>query len=232
MAWTFHTHPDAGTLADIVAASLRASCTAGLEARGAAMLALAGGQTPWPVYRRLAGAGLRWRDITIVPTDDRCIPEDASASNLHGLGAAFASASGVQLASLTVPDGAPDASLAHARVWLAKHQQAFDAVVLGMGNDGHTASLFPGAVELAAGFDPALDACRVDPDPLPPEAPYPRISLTVARLLRARALHLVITGDRKRAVLKEAIAGNDPWRQPVMAVLAAPAAQVQIHWSP
>src|SRR5690606_22120292 len=114
----------------------------------------------------------------------------------------------------------------------AQHRQAFDAVVLGMGNDGHTASLFPGAVALAAGFDPALDACRIDPDPLPPEAPYPRISLTVARLLRARALHLVITGERKRAALEQAIAGNDPWRHPVMAVLAAPGAEVQIHWSP
>lgn len=232
MAWTLHTHPDAGTLAGIVAASLRTSCSVGLVERGMATLALAGGQTPWPVYRCLADADLRWQDITIVPTDDRCVAADAPASNLHGLRDAFTPATGVQLAPLTVPDGEPDASLAHARAWLAQHRQAFDAVVLGMGGDGHTASLFPGAVALGTGFDPALDACRIDPVPLPPEAPYPRISLSVARLLRARTVHLVITGERKRAVLEEAIAGNDPWRHPVMAVLAAPGAEVQIHWSP
>ncbi len=232
MAWTFHTYSEAGAFDDAVAAALHAACRAGLEGRGVAMLALAGGQTPWPVYRRLASAPLRWQNITVVPTDDRCVPAGSPASNLHGLADAFAAAAGVQLASLTVPDGDPDASLVHARAWLAEHQQRFDAVVLGMGDDGHTASLFPGASELATGFDPIFDACRIDPDPLPPEAPYPRISLTVPRLLRAEAVHLLITGDRKRAVLDEAIAANDPQRHPIMAVLGAPQTNVQIHWSP
>lgn len=232
MTWSFHTYPDAGQLAAQVADALEEACVAGLAKRGAAMLALAGGQTPWPVYRRLADARLPWSDITVLPTDDRCVPADSPASNLRGLRDAFVSATGVRLVSLTVPDGEPEASLAHARDWLGRHRQAFDAVVLGMGSDGHTASLFPGAVELAAGFDPGLDVCRVDPDPLPPEAPYPRISLTVARLLRAEALYLLITGAAKRAALEEAIAANDPWRHPVMAVLGAPDASVQIHWSP
>ena len=232
MAWTFHTYADMTQLAEHVAAALQSACEAGLATRGAAVLALAGGQTPWPVYQRLARAPLHWADITVLPTDERCVPADAPGSNLHGLGQAFAVASGVRLASLTVPSGEPDASLIHARAWLALHREPFDAVVLGMGGDGHTASLFPGATELASGFDPLLDACRVDPDPLPPEAPYPRISLTAARLLRSRTLHLVITGAGKRAVLDEAIAANDPWRHPVMAVLGAPQADVQIHWRP
>ena len=232
MAWTLHTYPDSGQLAETVAASLLAACNTGLDTRGMAMLALAGGQTPWPVYRRLASADLRWSDVTVLPTDDRCVPADASASNARGLGEAFASANGVRLAALTVPDGDPEASLIHARGWLAAHRQPFDAVLLGMGSDGHTASLFPGAAELTEGFDPALAACRVDPDPLPPEAPYPRISLTVARLLHAATLHLVITGEDKRTALMEAIAVDDPWRHPIMAVLAAPEAHVDIHWSP
>lgn len=232
MAWTLHTHFDAGQLAGHLAGSLHSSLKEGLENRGGAMLALAGGQTPWPVYRRLAQAKLPWHDVVIVPTDERCVSVDASASNLRGLADAFAPASGVQLVSLTVPDGEPDASLIHARAWLARHRRPFDAVVLGMGGDGHTASLFPNAVELACGFEPSLDACRVDPDPLPPEAPYPRISLSVARLLRSDVLHLVITGEDKRTALEEAIALNDPQRHPVMAVLGAPTVDVQIHWSP
>lgn len=232
MGWTLHSHPDADRLVTHLADSLRSSITAGLQARGSAMLALAGGQTPWPVYQRLAQAPLQWQHVTLVPTDDRCVPVDSPASNLRGLGDAFAPARGVQLAALTAPDGDPDASLIEARAWLALHRQDFDAVVLGMGSDGHTASLFPGAPELACGYDPVLDACRFDPDPLPPEAPYPRISLSVGRLLRSAALHLLITGAAKRAVLEEAIALNDPQRHPVMAVLGAPTVDVQIHWSP
>ena len=232
MAWSFNSHTDRVHLAEHVAAALQAACVKGVANRGAAMLALAGGQTPWPLYRRLADANLPWADITLVPTDERCVRADSPASNLLGLVDAFGSANGVRLASLTVPDGAPDASLVHACEWLGRHPQSFDAVVLGMGNDGHTASLFPRAPELAAGFDPALDACRVDPVPLPQDAPYPRISLTVARLLRAEALYLVITGAAKRAALEEAITANDPWRHPIMALLGAPEASIQVHWSP
>ena len=131
-----------------------------------------------------------------------------------------------------------EASLAHARALLAANPQPFDAVLLGMGmgmgmgGDGHFASLFPGAANLDEGFDPALDACRIDPVPLPPEAPYPRISLTLPRLLRTRTLLLAVTGAGKRAVLEEAMAGADPRCLPVAALLHAPGAQLHVHWSP
>jgi 6-phosphogluconolactonase len=102
-----------------------------------------------------------------------------------------------------------------------------------MGNDAHTASLFPGAVNIGAALDPANpdDACRIDPVPLPPEAPFPRITLTAARLLRARSLHLLITGEGKLAVLRQAQASADPLRHPIAAILHAPDAVVHIHWS-
>jgi 6-phosphogluconolactonase len=103
-----------------------------------------------------------------------------------------------------------------------------------MGLDAHTASLFPGAAQLADGLDPAnpLDALRVDPDPLPTEAPFARISLTAARLLRAHALHLAITGNDKRAVLARARADRDAMSRPIAALLHAPSAAMHIHWSP
>lgn len=232
MAWNLHEYPDTGTLADALAGELARSCADGLARDGRAVLALAGGRTPWPVYQRLAQAPLDWNPVTVMPTDERCVPHAHQASNLGGLGEAFAAAAGIQLASLTVPDGDPDRSEQHARTMLADLRRRFDAVVLGMGTDGHTASLFPGAMRLARGFDPALDACRIDPEPLPPEAPYPRISLTVRRLLRTRALHLVVTGAGKRAVLEAAFDDPDPLRRPVAAILHAPGMQVQVHWCP
>jgi len=103
-----------------------------------------------------------------------------------------------------------------------------------MGLDGHTASLFPGAPQLATAMDPAdrHGAFRVDPDPLPPEAPFPRITLSLPRLLQARAVHLVIVGDAKLAVLREAQARNDPFERPMSALLHAPDICVHVHWSP
>ena len=232
MGWTLHEYPDTGSLAAALAGELARSCADGLQRDGRAVLALAGGRTPWPVYERLAQADLDWSGVTVLPTDERCVPHGHEASNLRGLEAAFAAARGIRTEPLTVSDGGCDESEQHARELLAGLQRRFDAVVLGMGTDGHTASLFPGAVRLARGFDPALDACRIDPEPLPPEAPYPRITLGVRRLLRTRALHLVVTGAEKRVVLEAALADPDPLRRPVAAVLHAPGTQVQLHWCP
>ena len=109
----------------------------------------------------------------------------------------------------------------------------FDFVLLGMGNDAHFASLFPGAPQLAVGLsDAAPDALRVDPRPLPPEAPFARISLSLARLKRSRALHLAIAGEAKRDSLRRAIASEDPHSTPISALLHADDVRLHIHWSP
>ena len=234
MAWLWHEHADADVLAASVAEQLQAACVDAIALRGRAVLALAGGRTPLPLYRRLADCPLNWSHVTLLPTDERCVPRDHRASNLRGIASAFAQATDVRLEALTSPDGEPRRSEAAARAMLARHADSFDAVLLGMGNDGHTASLFPGAPQLDAALDPAstIDACRIDPRPLPADAPYPRITLTVARLLRARTLHLLITGTDKRDVLQQAIASADPQRHPIAAILHAPGALLHLHWSP
>lgn len=239
MAWVEHDYTDNDALVAILAEQLRATCAEAVATRGHAWLALGGGGTPLPLYRRLAACDLPWPQVSLVPTDERCVPHDHPACNLAAIGAAFAAAAGVELLALTTADGDPERSQAHAREVLARHSAPFDAVVLGMGADAHTASLFPsvsapGAAGLRAALDPAsaIDACRIDPQPLPPEAPYPRITLTAARLLRARSLHLVITGETKRAVLRQAAASGDPLRHPIGAFLHAADACVNVHSSP
>lgn len=236
MAVQEHTYPDGEALAIALARTLDEAVDAALAARGAALLALAGGRTPLPAYRALA---VRWREradadrIVLMPTDDRIVPHDHPNSNVGELRAIF-DGTPVRVEALTAANGDPARSERYARAMLADHPGDFDAVVLGMGTDAHTASLFPNARQLAAGLDrdAPLDALRVDPDPLPPEAPFPRISLTAARLLRARTLHLALTGEAKRAVLAEALADPDPLKRPVAAVLHAPDATVHVHWSP
>lgn len=242
MAWVEHDHADADALAVAVAGQLEETCADAIVARGHALLALAGGRTPLPAYRRFAGVALQWRCVTAMPTDERCVPHDHPACNVAGLRSAFAIAdgivdgiaNGIMVESLTTVDGEPERSLAHARAMLAGHPAPFDAVVLGMGDDAHTASLFPGAEDLAVAIDPAAagDAYRLDPVPLPAEAPFPRISMSAARLLRARCVYLVVSGVAKRDVLRQAQRSNDPLRHPIAAMLHAPGTVVHIHWSP
>lgn len=234
MAWVVHEHADVETLVANVATELQAACGEAIALRGQATLALGGGRTPLPLYRRLARCPLPWSQVTLVPTDERCVPHDHPACNLREIAAAFAAAIDVRLQGLTPPSGDPEWSERYARTAMTRHPQPFDAVVLGMGMDGHTASLFPGVPQLAAALDPGstVDACRIDPQPLPPEAPYPRVTLTAARLLRARSLHLFITGADKRGVLERAVQSRDPLRHPIGAFLHAEHAQLHVHWSP
>ena len=226
MAWIEHDHDNSDTLVAHVADALERSCRDAVRARGAAWLALAGGRTPLPIYARLAASRFDGT-ITAIPTDERCVPHDHPACNLRALREAF-SGSTVSTLALTGDDGAPDLSA------LTAHPQDFDAVLLGMGADGHFASLFPGAANLADGLalDSGIDAIATLPDPLPPEAPFARISLSLPRLLRAREIHLVVTGEDKRRVLRQAQQQDAGSGLPIAALLHARTRSVQIHWSP
>jgi len=234
MAWVEYDYESGEALADALAGALFAATRAAIATQGHAWLALAGGRTPWPAYRRFVAMPLEWSKVSLVPTDERCVPHDHAACNVRELRDVFAPAKGVRVESLTTSDGDPVRSETHARALLARRSDPFDTVVLGMGQDAHTASLFPGAAQLAAALDPAdkQGAHRIDPDPLPPEAPFPRITLSLPRLLQARSLHLALSGEPKRAILRRAQAGGRDVRLPISEVLHAPGMTVDVHWSP
>jgi 6-phosphogluconolactonase len=220
MPWIEHDYPDTAALADGLCVALRATCENALHERGEALLSLAGGRTPLPAYRALAADDtLDWSKVVLMPGDDRCVLHDHAASNVAALHDAFSAAHGVRIEALTTVDGDPVASLTHARRMLARYAMPFDAVVLGMAEDAHE------------------DAFALTPDPLPPEAPFARITLGYARLLRARSLHVLVTGSRKREVLRAAQATRDPIGMPISAFLHAPSLDthgraLHIHWSP
>jgi 6-phosphogluconolactonase len=234
MPWIEHDYASRDALVAHMVDALVEACSDASRRNGSAWLALAGGQTPLPIYAALAKA-LPSASMTLVPTDERCVPHAHPASNVSALRAAFTGHASTVVNALTCEDGNETASLAQARALLALNAQPFDVVLLGMGADGHFASLFPGAANLDSGLDmdSGVDVIATLPDPLPAEAPFARISLTLPRLLRAHSVHLVITGEAKRHVLRRAQqAGHDPHVHPVAALLQAREQRVQIHWSP
>ena len=203
-----------------------------VEARNAALIALPGGATPMPIYAELAKASLPWKRVTIVPGDERLVPMDSELSNVRALAKAFLP-TGARVVPITgdIADYKLAGNSADAR--LQDFPWPPDLVWLGMGKDGHTASIFAGP-----DFQAALDAPKarravgVMPDPLPSEAPVARVTLTRAAILSARTILITITGQDKRDLLEQAIADGQSSKLPIGRVLAEAEQPIDIHWAP
>lgn len=198
--------------------------------RGQASLALSGGRTPQGFFKALAALPLPWESVWITLVDDRWVPNDHADSNerLVRAGLLQGPVAAAHFIPMVNAAATPEAGLAEARAALAALPQPFDAIVLGMGDDGHTASLFPGADELAAGLDPASAAAFLAVTPK--TAPHRRISMSYAALLRAGCLILSIQGDKKRQVLDAAAKGISD-ALPISHFLAQNKVELDVYWS-
>lgn len=181
---------DTGAIADWVEAN--ALLPALLETDRLAWIAVPGGSTPFPVFENLAKRDIDFARVMITPTDDRIVPEDHPASNTGKIRAIFDPRDAEVIAL------AQGADPVIAKTW--------DCVWLGMGGDGHIASLFPNT-------DPRISdpqkVRRITPDPLPPEAPFDRITLTLPSLLATKMILFTLGGSaEKRAVFDDAVKGN------------------------
>ncbi|HET8882560.1 MAG TPA: 6-phosphogluconolactonase [Solimonas sp.] len=211
-----HPAADVAASADALAAFIAGTLERALQTRSQASLLVSGGRSPVPLFAALSRHALDWPRVTIGLVDERCVPPDSDASNArlireHLLQGRAASARFVPLYEAGLD---PEAAAVHAERTLATMPTPFDAVVLGMGDDGHTASLFPDAPGTAAALDPR--APRRVVAICPASAPHARLSLTMRALLDSRVLALSIAGAGKCRVL-EAAADADPARLPIAA---------------
>jgi 6-phosphogluconolactonase len=221
-----------GELADAVAGDVGFIIESAVDARGASLIAVPGGSTGPAVFPKLISQKLPWKRVTVIPTDDRLVPMDDERSNVRAIGKAFIPAGArvipiaTEIADYKLAGGSADARLQDLP-WPP------DLVWLGMGKDGHTASIFPGPdLQEALDAPKARRAIGVMPDPLPPEAPVARVTLTRASILSARTVLITITGDEKRQVLEQAIADGQSSRTPIGRVLAEYDQPIDIHWAP
>ena len=226
-------YDDAAEMAAAVAGDIGFIIESAIDARGAAVIALAGGKTPTPIYEQLSSAKLDWKRVTIVPGDERIVPLGDPRSNVTVL-AKFFLPKGARVMPI-VPNAIADYKAAgrSADALMQDLHWPLDLCLLGVGNDGHTASIFPGPdFEEAVNGPKDRRALGVMPDPMPLEAPVPRVTLSRAAISTSRALLIAVRGDEKRALIETAIKQGRSSPYPIGLALAGTELPVDIHWAP
>jgi 6-phosphogluconolactonase len=215
-----------------LARQLVQSMQKGLDERDAATIAVPGGSTPLPLFEQLRHAPVDWSKVAITLTDERWVPESSPASNAALVRNALRGSAAEAALFVPLYSDAPSATagLPAARQALQRFARPFDAVVLGMGDDGHFASLFPGNAGLAAALDPGAQpdcvAMRA------PVEPVDRISLNLAALLDTRRLFLLISGKQKEELLMQAARREGGGEWPVSSLLAQRQPLPEVYWAP
>ncbi|GGF65507.1 6-phosphogluconolactonase [Azorhizobium oxalatiphilum] len=225
-------HPDPEALARALAAHVAEALRRRIASDGAASLAVSGGRTPIRFFEALSGAPLDWDKITVTLVDERWVPETSERSNAalvrrHLLQGPAAAA---HFVPLYTGDATPEDGLEDAHAAMAMVPRPFAAVVLGMGDDAHTASFFPGAPTLYAAIDPRTDADLVAVHAA--TAGEPRITFTIRPLIGADALFLHIEGPHKRMVLDAAREPGDALERPIRAILLHSPRPLDVLWCP
>jgi len=213
-------------LADHIADVLKTAITK----RGNGSLVVSGGTSPLQTFHTLRQKVLSWRDVTIVPSDERLVPVDHADSNEGMIRRELmqGEATAAQLLSL-VGEGVPGIErLAKLNSQLGNIHRPLDIVVLGMGDDGHTASLFPNSPDIGNALN-SSDDCVVQQ---PPHLDIARLSLTPAFLLDASEIILLFFGDEKRAIYDRAAEGGDSRELPVRFLLEQKLVPVTMFWAP
>ena len=207
-------------LADAAAGAIEQQLSEGLSDRGRASLVGTGGRSPGPVYDRLSRAELDWAHVAVTLSDERQVDADSPNSNARLLRERLFVGPAAAAQFLPLTDYAEPA---------LKKLMPFDAVMLGMGEDGHIASLIPGSPVMALAMDPDGPLVTAESPQGFGSPPLARITLTLSALLHSRAIFLLIAGEAKRQVIAQALAGAD---LPVRAILRQDRVPVRTFWAP
>lgn len=225
-----HTAPDAAALAQDLCAFVAERLRQALSARGQALLVVSGGNTPSPFFKALSAVDLDWSQVSITLADERWLPPDHADSNERTVRANLLQGRAAQARFVSLVSAAPTplAGQAEVEARLAELPWPADVTLVGMGGDGHTASLFPFTPELTTAQDPARsDRCLAIAAPLLPNVPVPRLSLGRRALLDTQVLVVHITGAAKWALLKQACEPGPVAEWPIRIVLRQ--SQVPVH---
>lgn len=228
----FHAHADAAAWASAAAQAITTALTRDLEQRPRARLLLSGGSTPAPVYAMLSKAPLPWDRIDAALVDERWLLPNDPDSNARLVRETLLqnNAAAARFEAMTRPGRGIEETVTAANMHA---RQPAGVVVLGMGEDGHTASLFPRMRDIHEALHSELPYVAVNASGCAGAGKWlRRISLTPAGLAPAQARVLLIRGERKRILFDKVLAGDDAREYPVRIAYATPGAPLHVHWCP
>jgi 6-phosphogluconolactonase len=202
----------------------------GIEENGRASLVVSGGRTPADLFKALSKAHLEWDKIDISLADERWVDNSDDASNEKMLRAKLLinNAANANFVALKTQHGDAEDAVLTCTDNLQQMRTPFDVLILGMGEDGHTASLFPCSEQIAQGLD--LESGNTFIAVQPTTAPNQRMSLTLPAILNSNQIFLHLTGESKKDVLNTVLSDDDALVMPIRAVINN--ADVELLWAP
>lgn len=206
-----------------------------VNARGAASFVASGGTTPGPLYDLLCKMAAPWERVTVTLADERWVEPGNPLSNARLIRARLIRdrASRAKFVGLKTAHAEPELAEPDVDAALRAIVRPFDLVLLGLGENGHTASLFPHGQGLTAALNLADPALIRAVRPVPPDDPVPpRMSMTPRAILDSRRIVLLFTGETKWAVYRQALEAGDVETLSVRAVLHQSQTPVQVWWAP
>lgn len=231
---TVHEHrfPDTKALTYALSGELQVDLQEAIAARGAASMAVSGGRTPAALFKQLSGEKLDWHKVWVTLVDERWVDVNLETSNEHLVKTNLLQAQAVHAKFVGLKNAADTAQAGVEWCWrtLTKLPRPFDVVLLGMGDDGHTASLFPDNIQLRQALaltEPA--GCVAMHAPV---EPHDRISLNLSAILDSRRVIVLIQGESKWNVYQRARTTGSVMDLPMRAVLQQQLVPVDVFWAP
>jgi len=218
-----------------LSASLEKNLVSGIEQDGRAVLMVSGGSSPAPAYRHLSHLELDWKNIDVAMVDERWVDASHDKSNEAFIKSTLLQHHGAAANFITMKNGAETAEQGSEECEKAYQQlkQTFDVTILGMGPDGHTASLFPHADGLEFGLTTTQLVCAINAiESEVTGSITERMTLTLSAIAQSKVVKLLISGEEKLAVYKAAKAGGNVNDMPLRAVLNHPTINIEVYWAP
>jgi len=219
-------------LARALAVDAAQTLASAIAARGAASLIVSGGKTPIKLFEQLRAQPIEWRRVSVALADERWVDPGDPGSNERMVREVLLQDRAAEARFAGLKNAAPSPDLGAVSAWetFARVPRPFDLTLLGMGDDGHTASLFPGSPNLSIALAPTAAAGCVGMRA--PTAPQPRLSLNLSALLDSRRMLIVIEGEGKLSTYEAANGAGAIEEMPVRALLRQTRVPVEVIWAP
>lgn len=224
--------PTMAELAQALAADVAQTLARAIDARGGASLIVSGGKTPVKFFEQIRAQPIEWRRVCIALADERWVDPSDPGSNEKMVREVLLKDRAAQARFAGLKNAAPSPDLGAVSAWetFARIPRPFDVTLLGMGDDGHTASLFPGSPNLSIAL--AASAAAGCVGMWSPSAPHPRLSLNLSALLDSRRILILIEGEGKLSTYEAAGGAGPAEEMPVRAVLRQSRVPVEVIWAP